>query len=825
MALLVAAANGNLTTAATWGAAETGTGAQLTNPSALTNTTTSYVYSSAFTGTNANVCDGVAFFCKRVNTTGTVTIALSEDNGTTATREVTVNASDLPADEAWVFFKFGSTLTLDGGTDYKVGVKASSAGNATFYRDGTAGNWARVLRLTAAPGSVAAADTFLVAGEWTAAGSSTARTVTMDSTAATDYGNGTATATAPTQTNTQAFTGLQIGQGGTLTWASSAATNYTLRLSGNLVVWSGGTYNQGTTATPCPRDSTMTLEFDCAADGDFGFLAMNGATVNIQGQSRTSDKNIWFTRFNTDEAVNSTSLGVADDTGWLDNDVIMLAGSSGLAGGTGWEQGALNGNAGASTLTVDGFAGAGGGIATARLGSGPAQSTACLMTRNVVMKSVSTSFMTYFFINNTAVVDIDWCEFAYFGVNVSSKRGINVTTTTGSFNMQYSCLHDTEDRGLFFENAAVNNFTIRYCLITKINSANIASALTIPATTGTNWVFSDVIIVRTLGVGMTISDYGGTINNIEFYSGAGSGIVFSDSTAGASITCSGIRAANCNATGITISDGFVTLNAPSSYFHNSVAFQFSGGYSICDQLVTFTSQVSLIRIQGGYHVWTSPSTTTTYAATTNAIIVSGSAKLDIFNGVFANNTNSINVSVPPPNLQFTLNNCTLSGTTEVLSQSNLFPLGFISSAKHDQTAGAHRTWKKGGTIERDTTIFNTAAPSERLTPISASVKLIGGSRLVAVDNTATKTISVYVRKSVIGDGAAYNGAQPRLILRRNDAIGITSDTVLDTMTAAAGTWEQLSGTTAAATDDGAFEVHVDCDGIAGWVNVDDWTVT
>jgi hypothetical protein len=39
------------------------------------------------------------------------------------------------------------------------------------------------------------------------------------------------------------------------------------------------------------------------------------------------------------------------------------------------------------------------------------------------------------------------------------------------------------------------------------------------------------------------------------------------------------------------------------------------------------------------------------------------------------------------------------------------------------------------------------------------------------------------------------------------------------------TWVQLSGTTAAATDDGVMEFIVDCDGTTGYINVDDWNFT
>lgn len=75
----------------------------------------------------------------------------------------------------------------------------------------------------------------------------------------------------------------------------------------------------------------------------------------------------------------------------------------------------------------------------------------------------------------------------------------------------------------------------------------------------------------------------------------------------------------------------------------------------------------------------------------------------------------------------------------------------------------------------------------------------------SVASGATATISVYVRKSSAGDGTAYTGNQPRLIVRKNLAAGITSDTVLATAAAATGSWEQLSGTTIAVSEDCSLE--------------------
>ncbi len=147
--------------------------------------------------------------------------------------------------------------------------------------------------------------------------------------------------------------------------------------------------------------------------------------------------------------------------------------------------------------------------------------------------------------------------------------------------------------------------------------------------------------------------------------------------------------------------------------------------------------------------------------------------------------------------------------------------GFVSNQKHDQTAGLHKTWFKYGTITIEGTTVHAGAQSFKMTPNNASNKLQSGSFFIAVANGATLTPSVYVNE----DGS-YNGARARLIVKRNVPLGISADTVLDTATAASdGAWEQLTGTTAAVTDDGVLEFVVDCDGTAGNLFVDSFTVT
>ncbi len=818
MANLISDATGNWSSSSTWGVAEAATGAAQVTRSASTTTTTSYVYSSAFTVTNLAVIDGVLVHVKRSTTTGTFSVALSDDNGVTATREVTINANDLGAEQSWVFFKFGSPLTGDGGTDYKVGIKGSSAGNVTVYRDATAGNWARLLRTTTT-GAPAANDNIYVVGEWTAAATGTDFTVTMDSTTATDYGT------------------LDIGDRGILTWGTTAATNYVLQLSGDLNIWDGGTYNQGTVATPMPRDSTATLQFDCTSDGQFGLIVNNAGTCVLQGLSRTSGKNVDRCKLNTDEAAASTSLGVDTDTGWLDNDRIAIAATTRTA--TECETGLLNGNAGASTLTVGGFGGAGGGLASAKKGTDNRQAEIILLTRNVVVTSVSTTNMSYVNAAAGGNLDADWCEFRYLGENATNKRGVELATTTGVVTMDFCSIWNCEDGGLYLSGTSLaGSITINDLVMYNCANVSGTSTITVLATSGVPQ-FARVIVIRnaSTSVAVTLTDIGLVFAGLTVAGAAQAGVqIFETLTATEPQTgISDIVVHSCGGAGFTCSGGAANINSITCWRNGSVGISVTAGRLIVDSAVLTGNTTGAIQASASYleinqltaagetgfnqalGAWLS-------AAACGIVIRNGD--FGTATGIFVGHTTG---DIGSPSGYITgyvrLENCKLSSTNETSGLTSAGHEFIVTSQRHDQTNGDHRFWRRSGAGRTDATIYNTAAPSERLTPAISTVKLSSGSRLAAVDNSGTRTVSVWVRKSQAGDGAAYNGNQPRLIVKRNDALGITSDTVLDTMTASAGTWEQLTGTTAAASDDGAFEFVVDCDGTAGWINVDDWSVT
>jgi hypothetical protein len=80
-----------------------------------------------------------------------------------------------------------------------------------------------------------------------------------------------------------------------------------------------------------------------------------------------------------------------------------------------------------------------------------------------------------------------------------------------------------------------------------------------------------------------------------------------------------------------------------------------------------------------------------------------------------------------------------------------------------------------------------------------------------------------VRKSQAGDGTAFVGVEPELVVLRNKHMGYAVETVLDTMTYSNSSWETLTGTTSNAPVDGVFQFAVRVKGESGWINVDDWT--
>jgi hypothetical protein len=151
---------------------------------------------------------------------------------------------------------------------------------------------------------------------------------------------------------------------------------------------------------------------------------------------------------------------------------------------------------------------------------------------------------------------------------------------------------------------------------------------------------------------------------------------------------------------------------------------------------------------------------------------------------------------------------------------------FLVSENHNKTSNYKLIWAKNGQIESNTTPVVSGTRSIRLTPNNAIEKLKYVFAKSAVASGTSPIISVYVRKSVAGDGTAYNGNQPRLITKRNTLIGLNTDTVLATATNDAnGAWLKISGVLPTVTQNGIVEIYIDCDGTTGWIHIDDFSIS
>lgn len=832
MAQLLSIGTGNASSASTWGLVDATSFVSSTETA--TALTTSRVGATTFTP-GAITVKGIAVkLAVRTGTTGTMTVDLDQGGSLVTGTDVTINVSDLPVaatadlNGGWHYFEFASPVTLAAATAYSVKCKTSSASQVSLFAT-SASNWSRCL-VTTTTQAPAAGDNMIVCGKYTGAGASTSYTVTWDITATTDFGS------TPTAANSLLAPGICVCNKGTLAIGMAASTNYNMKISNSIIVYSGGVFNMCTVGMEMPRDSSFTLQFDCGANVDYGLIVRNLGTWTSQGLSRSASKNIYYCKLNTDEAANSTSLGVDTDTGWLDNDEIAVASTTRTA--TDCEAGTLNGAAGASTLTVDGFAGTGGGLLVAHSGTSPTQAEVILLTRNVKVIGASASLQAYIDIKATATVDVDWTEFKWLGSGTSNKRGIDIATTTGTCSFQYCSLRNFEvasSQGFVLSGSTGSNIVIS----NNVGYSFANSFLVTSATSGVNVFNSNIFIKQTVNnqVIFSLSDNGSTYTNnvavgglstnsygfsiiegsamgtftgnVAHSNGRGFGFIGAPPVGGEIYNCKIWRNFN---TGIEVEVPIMGVS-----FRDCIFF----GNANANITVTFGGQIMDCIFNGCEF-----SGDTTFS-TPYGISIGYSGVFSQFNSCSFGVASGIKTTHSSGDLFFNtvgskilLNNTLLSSGTEIASQTNISPGSFVASQKHDQTAGLHKLWKRYGTITIDTTNVYSGTTSMKMTPNNASNKLqsIGpsGGFKVQVANGQTCTPTVW-----IAEDGTYNGNRTRLIVLRNDAMGITSDTVLATATGfGTFTWQSLSGTTAAVTYNGVLEFIVDIDGTAGNVYVD-----
>lgn len=864
MATRISYASGNLTGATTWKTSEAGSGAEAmirNNTTTLASNTT--VTSPAFTITNADVIEGVMLwlYANQATPAGTLTVNILKSGVSQAA--VTVNCADLPHSATGtndvlavvpVFFRFTSTATGDGTANWTINMVTSNVAGAqiTYSRNsGTTGDFTKALR-TSTTVSAAAGDDLYVLGELTGAGTHTAFTVTMDSTAATAYGNNTINSTAANGG------GLRISNYGTLNYGTVASTNYVLRINGDVEVFWNGTLQIGVSGTEIPRSSSAVLELLMnSASGDFGLLCRNLSTITAAGLSRTVGKDVYTCKLSADAAATNTSLTVNTDTGWLNGDAICIASTTRTVGDC--ETVSLTANATSSGLTV-------GAIANAHSGTAPFQGEIGLLTRNVKIRSTSSTNLSYVYMEPLASINLTRTELYNLGSNNTVKLGIYMidATVQTAKTIDRCSIHDgyIGFRGNNTLSGASYNLTLTNNVVWNMNQQGIyiAPGNSLPPS---DYTCSGNLVIKTGQQGLLSFNFSGTINNNTIVGASVEGIRHNDpnseSDGAYNIGSFSGNVAHSNGTkGLFMVGGFPigSINNFTAWRNNDAGIHFNSQAQVNTNYLTVDNPTlfgnlnqnilwpaylgDILVINGG--TLAGDTTFTTIAGikgNTNgwaqnvSLYCNGTDFSGTGTGLAAHSTYDLDIHVYNLYLETfsVFNGCKFGAPTPVyLTKTFWAAHAFIGFEKYNNTAGDHRTEMTYGQIKTDTTIFNNASPSMRLTPNSATNKLESAPRyngrtgiLVAVPNGASANVSAYVRKSVVGDGAAYNGNQPRMIVKRNDSIGVTADTVLATYSAANGSWNQMIGTTPVATDAGVFEIIFDCDGTAGWINIDDVT--
>jgi hypothetical protein len=132
------------------------------------------------------------------------------------------------------------------------------------------------------------------------------------------------------------------------------------------------------------------------------------------------------------------------------------------------------------------------------------------------------------------------------------------------------------------------------------------------------------------------------------------------------------------------------------------------------------------------------------------------------------------------------------------------------------------------------TITQTAVGSVGGTLISNSITSVGNGwfRLALVASIPQSDLNVgffmakngtgniFSNTGTITNGGTFSGTENMYIWGTLLELGSVTSTYISQSG-----WQELSYTTATFSNDGVAEFYVDCDGTAGWINVDDWNVT
>lgn len=665
------------------------------------------------------------------------------------------------------------------------------------------------------------------------------------------------------------FQYFAVNRGGTVKHPTNADSQLRFASNGGssggllypMAIHSGGRYEIGSTANPIPAAYTAIFECVGHTNTDFAIAVWEGSEFLAHG----TDTRTRRTTLTANQAAAASSITHGTVSGWTAGDIIGISGTSrNNFPGVGTVQNEMRtiGTPGTTSTVVTAaftYAHDGGFSPT---GSGHTFGAMVVnLTRNVKIRGTSVTSTISIYYAEAGTLDVRHAEHRYWGGNTDPRRGYYIQgNTINTFRVEGCSFYDFRTGGgVGFYHRGTTGY------VSLIDNVGYGCAsgdhwyyggLTIPAQndviiTGNVCINFAGNIYRLIDANVICSDNwaGGCNAGFEIYS-SNTPREFENNwtyntnyhiltTNPSGLLCIGGRAWRTREIALWHEGtGHITgtPNLNGRFAHEHVDFIAAGCGNVGATATIYQRENGYIIVRDS-KIYGDPSASVNYAWANGGAASGGVC--EIINTVLGTTGYTFGsvAALRGQGAQWLhIDDCPLGiSSSPVVNQSYAsYPsqcgVGFTN---YNGTNGDNRTYKGTGTLQTDTTIYRTAAPSLRMTPAIVSGNtmrlttegLIGGF-LVQCPAGEFRTINVYIRRSVLGDGAAYNGDAPRLIMNPNYAGGgVSTQQVLATSVSAAGSWELLTGVTPSALIDTTFEFYIDCNGTAGWVNVDDITIT
>lgn len=848
MAVLVASTSGNWTDANIW--------QQISTASShlvfvnVTGLNTTLQASTAFTP-GAITTDGLwlGLYSRAASPNGTFSVELFNSTTSAVITSYTDNVSVLPTTAnlggaKGIYFRWSSPVTLNATHSYTIRCRTAQINQVTLWYGSALTNWSRILTITATA-SPAATDQLYITSRYSA-GSLITCTVSMNNNDSTEYA------------------GVYIGPSSTLNWPTNQNTQ--LRLSGEIytganisIYVGGGTFQMGTSASRIQDGFTASLFITPGSGNGRRITTIDGGIIRAAG----STMSYTWTTLSANVATASTSCTTTDVTGWKVGDEIVIAPTRRAAStvtAVQYDRRVLTSVSG-NTL---GFA----ALSFYHDGVGDFAGEIINITRNCrIVGTTPATFRTYIgqVVANNNINEFDDVEIYGMGTNattgaifmngsgatgqiivrncafVDGSTGVAITSTTNFYNIivtnnVYTTRITTGSFFILQGTQTLTNPIVSNCLISNncmIFGGTSSNLIGIDSYTAAirfigNRV-SGIQTVQGFRVGFTtvyqVSDI--ISGNIVRASGAGMFLILND----------GIKMGYTQSGNKTIRNlnyGMYLVGSSNTRFDDLVSIGNQIGNMLCGYNVggqqfnvvlnnatiqsdsLNTTQYGMIVGLGG-----APTVPIALTMTMNDCNIGTSSAHTLGDIRFNADVNQV--------LDLVCNNCNFGSAIEVSQPGFMSDGSRVAIQRANKVNGAHRTYFTFGLLTLDSTIFRSGTRSTRMTPTSATFSQKFGRKVIPIRASQQPTISVFVRKSAVGDGTSYNGNQPRLWLKNNPALanfGTYNDLILATASAANGTWEQLSAQLPVVPyEDSAFEVYLDCNGTTGWVNIDDWKIT